>query len=209
MKPYRLEACVETLSEAVTAAERGAHQLELCADLNADGLTPDPALTAAVLAAVSVPVKVMIRPRAGDFVFNELEIQVMYDSIAGFLRLGIDRFVIGMAAADGTLAVSHLQALCAAHPRARFTLHKVIDGVPDPVAGVRAINNIPNLDSILTSGGAPTALAGAAMIARMRAVLHPRKHLIAAGRITADNLEEVRARIRVPVYHGRRIVGRL
>jgi copper homeostasis protein len=68
MKNLILEACVETLEEAIKAEENGACRLELCSRLDLDGLTPDIELTKQVLEKVSIPIKVMIRPRGGDFV---------------------------------------------------------------------------------------------------------------------------------------------
>lgn len=203
---YLLEACVETFAQAITAAQGGADQLELCADLSVGGLTPDLQLTLEVAAAVAVPVKVMIRPRPGDFLFTDDEVNAMSVAVATFGSYGLQHFVIGMARPDNVLAVDQIRGLCGAFPEYQFTLHKVIDQVQDPLAAIRSINDIPNLTSILTSGGAPTALAGAAQIERMQRVLHPDKQIIAAGRITAANLADLRTRINVPVYHGRKIV---
>jgi copper homeostasis protein len=203
---YLLEACVATKAQAIIAVQGGADQLELCADLALGGLTPDLQLTLEVIAAVAIPVKVMIRPRAGDFVFTDDEVNAMNVAIGTFGSYGLQHFVIGMARPDNVLAVDQIRDLCGAFPEYQFTLHKVIDQVRDPLAAIRSINTIPNLTSILTSGGAATALAGAAQIERMQRVLHPEKQIIAAGRITAANLAEVRTRINAPIYHGRRIV---
>ena len=209
MQKPTIEACLETLAEATLAAQRGADQIELCSDLTQGGLTPTLVLTKQVLAAVTIPIKVMIRPREGDFVFCPDELRSMWDSIMEFRKIGIHHFVIGMATLENKLDISAIQALCAAFPEATFTLHKVIDTIVDPVAAIAAINHIPNLTSVLTSGGAPTALEGAAQIMAMQRALHPSKHIIAAGKITKDNLPEVQSKIPVPAYHGRRILGEL
>ncbi|WP_020536883.1 copper homeostasis protein CutC [Lewinella cohaerens] len=204
-----IEACVETLNEAITAAQRGANQLELCSDLAQDGLTPALALTKRTLAAVDIPIKVMIRPRGGDFVFTLEELRQMWDSIMEFQKVGIQHFVIGMATPENKLDIAAISALCTAFPEEEFTLHKVIDYVTDPLASIPALNQITNLTSILTSGGAPTALEGAEQIMAMQSLLHPSKHIIAAGKITKGNLAQVQSKIPVPAYHGRRIVGDL
>ena len=70
-KKYIKEACVETLEQAVIAERKGADRLEFCAYLAFDGLTPAPDLVKAVLNVVNIPVRVMIRPRNGNFVYNE------------------------------------------------------------------------------------------------------------------------------------------
>ncbi len=209
MKKPIIEACVESLEEAITAAKRGADQLELCGDLAQDGLTPTLALTKQTLVAVDIPIKVMIRPRGGNFVYTSEELRSMWDSIIEFQKIGIQHFVIGIATRENRLDISTISVLCAAFPEEEFTLHKVIDSITDPLSTIPAINLIPNLTSILTSGGAPTALEGAAQIMAMQSALHPSKHIIAAGKITQDNLPLVQSKIQVPAYHGRRIVGEL
>ena len=65
--PIVIEACVETLAEALQAMSHGAHQLEVCSDLDADGLTPTPELLELITSEVNIPVKPMIRSRAGHF----------------------------------------------------------------------------------------------------------------------------------------------
>lgn len=204
---YKLEACVESLSQAVAAAQHGADQLEFCADLDQDGLTPEVAPIKALLTRIDIPIKVMIRPRGGSFVFNAIELEEMKASIQAFKSIGINRFVIGMATSTNELDIRAINLICAAFPTSEFTLHKVIDQVRNPIEGIEALNRISNLTSILTSGGAATALQGAAQIKAMQKVLHPSKQIIAAGKITRANLEEVKAQIQVPVYHGRLIVG--
>lgn len=209
MKNPIIEVCVETLNEAITAAKRGADQIELCSNLAQDGLTPTLALTKRTLAAIDIPIKVMIRPRAGNFVFTSEELRQMWDSIIEFQKVGIQHFVIGMATPENELDIAAISALCTAFPEEEFTLHKVIDYVTDPLASIPALNQITNLTSILTSGGATTALEGAEQIMATQSLLHPSKHIIAAGKITKDNLAQVQSKIPVPAYHGRRIVGDL
>jgi copper homeostasis protein len=204
-----IEACVETTNEAINAAQRGASQLELCSDLAQDGLTPALALTKRTLAAVDIPIKVMIRPRGGNFAFTLKELRLMWDSIMEFQKIGIRHFVIGMATPENELDIPAISALCVAFPEEEFTLHKVVDYVTDPLVSIPALNQIPNLTSILTSGGDPTALEGADQIMAMQDLLHPSKHIIAAGKITQDNLIQVQSKIQVPAYHGRRILGEL
>ena len=90
-----IEAAVETLDDALAAIAGGADRLELCADLDAGGTTPARALVAEVLARVSVPVLVMIRPRAGDFVYSRAELDRMRDDIAVAIELGASGIVLG------------------------------------------------------------------------------------------------------------------
>ena len=201
-----IEACVETLAEAQMAEAGGADQIELCGRLDLDGLTPDVSVVKATLERLNIPVKVMIRPRAGNFVFSEAEVQQMLSELRVFQALGVECFVIGLATADRQLDLINTKRICAQFPEATFTIHKVIDSIENPLRFISALNNIPNLSSILSSGGAATALAGAQQILAIDQALQANKHVIAAGKITAANLPEVKAKIPVQAYHGRRII---
>ena len=73
------EACVERLDEAILAEKNGANRIELCSRLDLDGLTPHRNMIKDVINSVKIPVKVMIRPRAGNFVYHDQELDVMKD----------------------------------------------------------------------------------------------------------------------------------
>ena len=75
------EACVQTLDEALIAQQNGADRIELCSRLDLDGLTPSRDLIRSVKSKLTIPIKVMIRPRAGNFVYNNQEIEQMKNDI--------------------------------------------------------------------------------------------------------------------------------
>lgn len=205
MTPYRIEACVETLVQGQAAEAGGAHQIELCADLSVGGLTPSLSLVQQTRAALSIPLKVMIRPRAGDFVYSDAEIQRMLVQIEEIKRLGVRAFVLGMTTGS-QLDLAQIRFFTKRHPDLQFTIHKAIDEVSDPVAAVRQLAGIPGVKSVLSSGQAPTAREGAATLREMVRAAADQLEVIAAGRITAQNLAEIHALIGAPVYHGRRII---
>lgn len=205
ISPYRIEACVETLAQAQAAEAGGAHQIELCADLSVGGLTPSLALIQQTRAVLSIPIKVMIRPRAGDFIYSAAEIQQMLAQVEEIKSLDIREFVLGMTIGS-QLDLERIRLFTETHPDRQFTIHKAIDEVHDPVAAVRQLIGIPGVKSVLSSGKAPTAREGAAMLGEMVLVAADQLEVIAAGRITAQNLSEIHNLIGAPVYHGRRII---
>src|SRR5262245_59459546 len=98
-----LEACVETPDEAVAAERGGAARIELCANLAEQGTTPDDTLIAACVAAVIIPVFVMVRPRAGLFTYSRDEAELMHEQTARARSLGARGIVTGALTADGTI----------------------------------------------------------------------------------------------------------
>ena len=95
-----IELCVEGVDGAVTAAEAGADRIELCASLLEGGLTPSLGTLRATLAAVSIPVAVMVRPRGGDFLYSEREFASMLDDVARFRDEGAACVVFGLSAGN-------------------------------------------------------------------------------------------------------------
>ena len=83
------ESCVETYDEAMNAEIRGADRIELCSRLDLDGLTPSKELAKKLVNELNIPVKVMVRPRKGDFCYTGEEISQMHRDILDFKSLGV------------------------------------------------------------------------------------------------------------------------
>lgn len=204
-----LEACVENLLEAQLAEQRGAHRLELCSRLDLDGLSPGKELAQAVVQAVNIPVKVMIRHRGGNFQYTSTEIAALEKEILDARSWGVQGIVIGMLNEQGEVEVAQTSRLALAAGPLSVTFHKAIDETPDLIRSLQTLQRIPGIDAILTSGGAPTAQLGEATLIQMIEQAPPHLQIIPAGRITADNVHSTHAKLKATEYHGRRIVGDL
>lgn len=204
-----LEACVETLEEAILAEKLGADRLELCSRLDLDGLSPGPILTQQVVAAVKIPVKVMIRQRAGDFCYSPTEVEAMAQEIKAAHRWGIAGIVLGLLTPDGEIDVPPTKYLAGLADGLSVTFHKAIDESPDLLRSLQTLSGIPNIDTVLTSGGAATAEKGCQILRKMMAQAPPHLSILPAGRITKQNLKHIHQLLGAQAYHGRRIVGEL
>src|SRR5882672_3827328 len=91
-----LEVCVESIDHAIAAERGGAHRIELCGDLSSEGITPSMQLIEAARQQVRLPIHIMIRPRAGDFVYSDDEFEIMERDIRIARRLGADGVVLGL-----------------------------------------------------------------------------------------------------------------
>jgi copper homeostasis protein CutC len=153
-----LEVCVEDTHGLAAAVEGGADRIELCAALDVGGLTPPPSLIRAA-AAVPIPVHLLVRPRAGDFVYDAVERALVEDDIRAAADAGLAGVVIGANARDGTLDTDCLAGWAeVARGRAlSLTLHRAFDLTPDPLAALEQAVAL-GFDRILTSGGAPRAV---------------------------------------------------
>lgn len=204
-----LEACVESLEDAVRAEHLGADRIELCSRLDLDGLTPERELIKQVVHKVHIPVKVMIRPRTGDFVYSTDELSAMKDDIQFCKQAGAKGVVFGILDKANHLNLDQIQQLAELASPLEVTIHKSIDLTPDPVTSLKGLTKIENITSVLTSGGAATALEGKEVIKKMLRASKGKINIMAAGRITEKNLAEIHHLISAHEYHGREIVGSL
>ena len=207
--PYLKEACVETLDQALAAEAKGADRLELCAYLAFDGLTPAPDLIKKVIEQVKIPVRVMIRPRNGDFKYNEDELNHMQNGIAFCKKQGVEGVVFGALNPDNTLNVEAIEQLTKAAKPLKVVIHKAIDATPQPLEALEQLLEINGIDTVLTSGGRSNAFDGTETLKAMLKRAGDKLEIMPAGKITQFNLQELHAQLGAKFYHGSRIVGEL
>lgn len=178
-----LEVCVDSLASARAAKAGGADRLEFCSALAVGGLTPYPELLQQIKAECSLPVRCLMRPRAGDFLYTREEIDLLCDQIASLRAAGADGFVIGALTAEGTLDLPAMEKLRAACGELPTTLHRCIDVSRDLTETYRASADL-GMDTVLTSGGTASCGQGTEALAKLLALreeLHGPEVLIGAG----------------------------
>ena len=196
------EACVESLEEAREAAARGADRLELCVDLAHDGCTPPIELAAACVAAVAIPVVVMVRPRPGTFVFSVAEIEAMCSAIADLSARGAAGFATGVLAPTGEIDRSATARLVEAAGDLPVTFHRAFDHVPNVIDGIETLIGL-GVRRVLTSGGAESAMAGLDALRALVVRAAGRIEIVAAGGVRPFNVERVVESTGVPAVHAR------
>ncbi|MFD7919391.1 copper homeostasis protein CutC [Streptomyces sp. NPDC059740] len=166
-----MEIAVTGPAGARVARDHGADRVELCSALELGGLTPS-AASVETVAAVGLPVHVLVRCRPGDFVHEDEEVALMAAEVRSVLASGAAGVVVGALTADGSLdlpAMARLADAARSSGRpAEITLHRAIDQSADPVATAALAAEL-GLTRILTSGGAPTAVDGLATLAAVAA----------------------------------------
>ncbi|WEX11015.1 copper homeostasis protein CutC [Chelativorans sp. AA-79] len=194
-----LEVCVDDAPGLHAAIAGGANRIELCAALTVGGLTPSPGLMAAA-AGSPVPVYAMIRPRSGDFVFAETEIEIMLADIDHARHCGLSGVVLGASLPDGRLDAAVLRRLCMHAQGLGTTLHRAFDLVPSFADAIEIAVEL-GFERILTSGGAPTVLQGLDQLERIVALAGNRISIMPGGGVKAENAAELIARLGVRELH--------
>ena len=164
-----LEVAVDSLASARAAVRGGADRLELCSALAVGGLTPYGELLAQIRAESHIPIRCLIRPRGGDFLYTKEEIRMLVSQIGRLRGLGADGFVIGCLTPDGELDARAMEPLLRAARGAGLTLHRCIDVSRDPCRTYLDAKAL-GFDTVLTSGAAGSSLAGLETIGRLLAL---------------------------------------
>ena len=209
MKSFITEACVGSLNQIREARKRGADRVELCDRLDLEGITPTWEEILNAKAEGMVPLRVMIRPRGGNFVYTDEELQEMISSIEYCKALGVEGVVFGILQVDGNLDIENISRLTKIALPLEVTIHKAIDETSNPVDAVRELVKIGGITGVLTSGGSSTAYEGKEIIKKMLEVAGERIEIIPAGGVTRNNVDELHSLLGAKAYHGKRIVGNL
>ena len=161
-----LEVCVDSVESAVHAEKGGATRLELCADLIIGGTSPDEDLFLMVRERVNIPIRVLLRPRFGDFLYSADEFELLRRQVKRFAGLGADGVVIGVLQPDGMLDEQRMAELIALAGGCGITLHRAFDVCRDPFATLAAAKEL-GVDTILTSGQKACCADGGELLRRL------------------------------------------
>jgi copper homeostasis protein len=184
--PILIEACVDSLSGARLAQQLGADRLELCANLNLGGTTPPAGLLRLVRAQLRLPIHVLIRPRAGNFVYTPAEQETILAEIEWAASAGADGIVCGALTAEGALDAALTAACITAANGLPFTFHRAFDACPEPFTVLRQLGEL-GAARVLTSGQAPDAAQGLPRLRELTAAAGT-VGILPGGGITPENI---------------------
>ena len=185
-----LEISVETLEAALAAQSGGADRVELCGDLNIGGVTPGVELMRAVRRRVRIPIFVMIRPRGGEFVHSNAEIAEMRRSIAEAKQSRMDGLVLGVLRKGRRVEIARTRGLVEFASPLPVTFHRAFDDCTDLREALEDVIRT-GASRILTSGGAKSALEGAALLAELVRAAGNRITIVPGAGISASNIARV------------------
>jgi copper homeostasis protein len=204
-----VEACVENFSEALLAYNKGANRLELCENLHIGGTTPSYGAIKACTNKLPIPSLIMIRPRGGNFVYNQNELAVMVDDIAVCKQLKPAGVVFGCLTKDNKLDYTAMEYLIKQCGSMQVVIHKAYDKIKEPWLQIQKLKDI-GVCTILSSGGGKTWQEGKENL--LKTLEYCNKYgltLTVAGKITENNLSEAMKEIPSNAFHGQEILGNL
>ncbi|MEZ9329713.1 copper homeostasis protein CutC [Vibrio breoganii] len=186
----QLEVCIDNIESLHTAIRAGATRIELCSSLALGGLTPSFGFMKQAKQASSIPIYAMIRPRQGDFLFSEEDLDIMLADVQAAKEANLDGIVIGVLTTDAKVNVSMCKKLIDAASGMGVTFHRAIDQCQDVEQALEDIISL-GCERILTSGQKSTAQAGIETLAKLHQQAAGRIQIMAGAGVHAGNAQEI------------------
>jgi copper homeostasis protein len=196
----RVEICVGDVASAIAAESGGADRVELCDNLHVGGTTPSAGSIAESCRRLNIPVHVLIRPRAGDFIYSEPEIAAMRRDIEFAKAEGAAGVVLGALTREAEIDRELTAELIALARPLCVTFHKAFDQVPEPLESLHTLIGL-SIERVLTSGGQATALEGISTLAKLVDHAADKITVMAGGQLGISNLEAVVRQTRARDVH--------
>ena len=182
------------------AKAAGAGRVELCADLLEGGITPSRGMIRQARTIAGIGLNVMIRPRGGDFLFDDDEFATMRSDIETAKAEGADGVVIGLLSATGEIDIARTRELIALARPLSVTFHRAFDMTPDPFRALEALIEL-GVDRVLTSGQEASVLEGLPLIVELTERAGDRIVIMPGGGITGRNIDRILAAARPREIH--------
>lgn len=195
-----LEVCAASPASARAALEGGADRIEFCRNLQVGGLTPDRWEIERLAETFPLPVHVLVRPRAGDFVYDAEEFACVLDEIRQCREAGAAGVVTGCLTTTGDPDVDRMRRVIDAADGLHVTFHRAFDLVPRPFEAMDRLAEI-GVARILTSGGRADVIQGAATLRRWVEWADGRLEIMPGGGIRVENLSELHRAVGARSYH--------
>ena len=186
----KIEICAGSLRSALNAQQGGAYRVELCDNLKEGGTTPSFAQIALARKYLNLKLYPIIRPRGGDFLYDDAEFEIMKTDIAQCRDLGCDGVVFGLLKKDGSVDVERCLELKQAAGTLGTTFHRAFDRCKDPFAALEEIIEM-GFERILTSGMENSAVKGALLISKLVEQANGRISVMPGAGIRPENLKQL------------------
>jgi len=187
-----LEVCANSVASALAAQDGGASRVELCDNLHEGGTTPSFGQILMARKLLHIKLYVLIRPRSGDFLYDDTEFEIMQADIRNCVEAGCDGIVTGILKADGTIDKERNLELVrlAKQWGLGVTFHRAFDMCANLYLAMESIIEL-GFERILTSGGKSTAMEGASVIAHLVEKAAGRISIMPGGGISENNVADL------------------
>lgn len=198
--PLILEVCIESAESAIAAEIGGADRVELCDNLMEGGTTPSLGMVELTLERCNLPVMMMIRPRGGDFLYTDLEFEIMKRNVIAAKKLGVFGVVFGLLTADGHIDKDRTAELITLSRPLKVTIHRAFDMTVDPKQALEDIIEL-GADRVLTSGQEASSHKGIPLLAELVKQAAGRIIVMPGGGVKEESIADIVAQTGVSECH--------
>lgn len=188
---YTIETCTDTAYSCKMAIKGGCDRIELCSSLALGGLTPSASLIEYACSLPAVSIAVMIRPRCGDFLYDDDEFELMKRDIELSKQLGAGSVVVGLLTSDGRVDKTRTRILVEAAGGMQVCFHRAIDMTQNIMQSMEDIIAC-GCHRVLTSGGFATAAEGIEVIKQMQENFGSQIDIMAGSGVSSENVRRFR-----------------
>jgi len=185
---YIIEIATSDFLTTKSAVEGGADRIELCANLAEGGTTPSYGHIKKCREAFNVLIYPIIRPRGGDFLYNDAEFEIMLQDVKLCKQLGCDGVVIGLLNKDGTIDIKRTSVLVETAYPLGVTFHRAFDRCTNPFEAMEQLIKI-GCERILTSGQKPLAVDAVEIIAQLVKAADERIIIMPGSGVRKENIK--------------------
>lgn len=196
----KLEIASFNLDSALIAQNAGADRVELCADISVGGITPNLQIIQQVREHLTIDLYVMIRPRGGNFVYSDSELEQMKSEIETIKKLGVNGFVFGILKEDKTINIEQNLALVEFAKPFPCTFHRAFDEVLDYEQSLEDVISC-GFSTILTSGTFPNVMEGKEVLKQLVIQANNRIEIMPGGGLRSTNISELDEMVNANWYH--------
>jgi copper homeostasis protein len=196
----RVEICADSVSGALAAQRGGAHRVELCQGLIEGGTTPSVASIKIARRDLTIPLHVLLRPRGGDFLYTDAEMETICEDLAVAKDLGANGVVMGFLTASGDIDRDRTAEMLKLARPMSVTFHRAFDMCREPAAALQELLSL-GVNRLLTSGQESTCLDGIGLIAQLQKLAAGRIIVMPGGGINPANAARIVAATGVSEIH--------
>jgi len=200
MKKPILEICTNSVESCVEAQRGGAARVELCAGMPEGGTTPSYGTIVAARKNITIDLYVIIRPRGGDFLYSEQEIQIMLDDINAAKQCGANGIVIGCLTTNGEVDIKTCQRLIEAAKPLSITFHRAFDMCQNPEKALEDIISL-GCQRLLTSGQCDKAENGISLLQKLVTQARDRIIIMPGSSINPQNIVKIAHETSAKEFH--------
>ena len=196
----KLEICCYSTESAFLAEKAGADCIELCDNFSEGGTTPSYATIKYAVENLKIPINVIIRPRGGDFLYSDIEFEIMKMEVSEMKKIGVNGIVFGILKSNGKIDVERTKEILElAHPL-ECTFHRAFDMCRDHLKSLEKLKKL-GVKRILTSGGENTAFQGIELLSKLVKASEGEIIIMPGSGINEDTIGEIMRQTGAKEFH--------